>query len=349
MKSKKQIAEEAISRADTLEEHGDLNEARNVLRNAITLAPSVPQLRALYGRLLHLNEEWKEALTNFDIALAAVPAAASTLFYRGRARAMTGNLDGALADFERTLKLQPDSLDAYYEIAQINSFLGKKKEALLLLRKIESISQEPFRETHGLIRGIEEDIQKLRANDTNESGAGDRTHEEIEKDYQQMQSELTPEEVIEDAQFHEQNGELNVAIHVLKQGVNNNPDNPKLHALLGRALYLSERYHEAIREFDVALKSKPTASSTIYFRARAKSKIDLLDEALLDYSLVLELQPRSADALYETALILEFQKKYDESLSKLHDVQTVAGQGFEDVSDRIETLKSKMHPEISPP
>lgn len=155
-------------------------------------------------------------------------------------------------------------------------------------------------------------------------------------------TEISPEEAIEDADYHEKNGELDVAIYVLKQAADSSPDHPKLRALLGRLLYLAGQNNAAISEFDAALSLKPDAATTLYFRARAKLKIDLLDEALVDFAAVLQLQPRASDALNQISLILEFQKKYEESLSYLNRAVAIDASKFEAAAERTGILESKI-------
>lgn len=157
-----------------------------------------------------------------------------------------------------------------------------------------------------------------------------------------MTKQITPEEAIEDADYHEENGELDVAIHVLRQAVNETPDHPKLHALLGRVMYLAGQQKAAITQFDIALAIKPDAPSTLYFRARAKCKSKLYDEALVDYEAVLRLQPSSSDALDQMSRILTLQGKHEASLSHLRRAQEIAGDNLEDVSERISILELKV-------
>jgi len=152
----KDIADEAIRKADEAEDRGDLASAQRILSDAVEVAPDVPRLRARYGRLLHLDGQWREAIVQFDAALAIKPKAASTLFFRGRAKSMLEDMEGAIADFETTLELQPESYDALYEMAMIRDYQGRWDEALVLLRRIQTLSPETFRDVPGLIATIQE-------------------------------------------------------------------------------------------------------------------------------------------------------------------------------------------------
>lgn len=142
MKSPKEIADKALLEADALEEAGDLDGARARLQASFDGASEVPRFRAHLGRLLYLDEQWEDAIAEFDAALSMVPTAAATLFFRAKARYGVGDLNGAFADYEKTFQLQPESCDALYGMAKVRDYQGKFEEALSYLRQVETIDKE---------------------------------------------------------------------------------------------------------------------------------------------------------------------------------------------------------------
>ena len=74
-------------------------------------APKRPHLDRAYD--LFRAQQWKESLVHFDAALELDPANAEATYFRGAARAQSGALDLALADFLRVMELDPDRIDAY--------------------------------------------------------------------------------------------------------------------------------------------------------------------------------------------------------------------------------------------
>ncbi len=142
MKSSRDIANEALQVADALEESGDLAGARAVLQAALGEASGVARLRAHLGRLLYLDEQWQGAIVEFDAALSMVPRAATTLFFRAKAKYGLGDLNGAFADYESTVELQPESCDALYGMAKVRDYQGQSEEALSYLVKLEAIEED---------------------------------------------------------------------------------------------------------------------------------------------------------------------------------------------------------------
>ena len=153
-------AEEAIRRADEQEEVGDLAGALETLSTAIISDSANPKLHALRGRLHHLRKEWREAIADFDPALALKPTTPTTLFFRGRARSMLDDLDGALADFWACVSLQPDSADAYVEIGDIHYYRHEYSEAREAFTR--AMNLDPLR-TETLSERIADIETKLRS------------------------------------------------------------------------------------------------------------------------------------------------------------------------------------------
>lgn len=100
--SEAQRTNEALTRADVLERSGDLSGAIAELSAAIAIDPTNAGQRAHRGRLLHLREDWQEALQDFDAALfARRNAGAGSISLKQRTRRMAsgwflfGALEGA--------------------------------------------------------------------------------------------------------------------------------------------------------------------------------------------------------------------------------------------------------------
>ncbi|MBL8918049.1 MAG: tetratricopeptide repeat protein [Myxococcaceae bacterium] len=117
-----------VEAADRLEDIGDLDGAIEVFVSFLNTV-SVPRLHALLGRLYYLKQEYCRAIEQFSTALAVKPDAATTLFFRGQALAMSGKLETAIQDFNAVLRLQPAAADAYREIGYIREFQKRLAEA----------------------------------------------------------------------------------------------------------------------------------------------------------------------------------------------------------------------------
>jgi len=151
------VVTQAIRKADELENSGDLAAASEVLSTALVAAPGSGRLRALLGRLEYLQQNYSSAIRNFDLALSHRPHAASTLYFRARARSMIDDLAGALLDFAECVRLEPHSADAHYEMGLIHEYRRDFAEALASFERARALEKSPER-----VADLEERIVSLR-------------------------------------------------------------------------------------------------------------------------------------------------------------------------------------------
>ncbi|MDX2122467.1 MAG: tetratricopeptide repeat protein [Gemmatimonadota bacterium] len=146
---------------------GDYAGAIQALTRALTLAPSEVQAQSLLGWAQMLNEEYDEALTTFSRVLMKEPANSlarinvgyiclkkrifgeaiehlskairldndrkATLYahyYLGLVYLEREMFEDAVTFFQKTLKLGPNLLEAYYELGRANWFMGDRDAAL---------------------------------------------------------------------------------------------------------------------------------------------------------------------------------------------------------------------------
>lgn len=132
--------DEAVRRADQLEDEGDLDTAITVLSKEIKASPTAARLYARRGRLRYLSKAYHEAIADFDVAITLRPSAATTFYFRARAKSFLNDLDGALADFEACVSLQPNSPDALFEMGLIHEYRRRFNDALALYERAKAIA-----------------------------------------------------------------------------------------------------------------------------------------------------------------------------------------------------------------
>jgi tetratricopeptide (TPR) repeat protein len=112
-----------------LEQAGRFDEALQLLRDAVAVAPAdVGALLALAIALLRL-EDGAGALTHVDAALAVAPNLAPAHANRGMALQVIGRPDLAEASFRHALTLDPNSIAAKAGLAALQSMRGAHQEA----------------------------------------------------------------------------------------------------------------------------------------------------------------------------------------------------------------------------
>lgn len=139
----------------------------------------------------------------------------------------------------------------------------------------------------------------------------------------------------------EKQGQLDGAIAALEGFLASNSV-PRVHARLGRLYYLKKQYNQAIEQFSIALKAKPDAPTTLFFRGQALSMLGKLESAIRDFDACLRLQPTAADAFREIGYIREFQKRYLEAREAFERARTLDPAMSEELDDEIADLDSRL-------
>ncbi|HEY7081304.1 MAG TPA: tetratricopeptide repeat protein [Nitrososphaeraceae archaeon] len=134
----------------------------------------------------------------------------------------------ALESFNKAIMITPDYAEAYYRKGQALVNLGKHQEAVKCF-------DEALR------------IQPLY----NEAAKEKEAALEIQR---QKESTL----IIQEGQLHLKNGRYNSAIDSFTKAIDANPNYALAYTYKGDTLYKLQRYEEAIKYFDEALKLKPS-------------------------------------------------------------------------------------------
>lgn len=155
------LAEAALKRADALEDAGDLDGAVQAMTKAIELEPNRMKYRARRGRLLSMQENWRAAIRDFDSVLAVKESAPSILYSRGRARFMSADVDGAIADLERCISLEPGAADAWAIIGDIHRLRRNWEESISAYERARELEPNKRAELGDLILEMKEQIRAL--------------------------------------------------------------------------------------------------------------------------------------------------------------------------------------------
>jgi tetratricopeptide (TPR) repeat protein len=129
------------TRAKVLDDKGDSAAAQRDLATASRLDPTDPWAPNILGECHIGQNRPKAALELFNRAIAISPDFSVAVGNRGKARAMLGNLDGALADLTQASVLAPNDPDWHQARARIFTVRGDWKAALTCWN--EAIRLEP--------------------------------------------------------------------------------------------------------------------------------------------------------------------------------------------------------------
>jgi TPR repeat protein len=106
---------------------GDLDVAAEELRGAIRVNPDLAEARLTLAAVLVARQEWQAAGTELEAALGAEPLQAQ--YTLGLVRYAQGDLAGAIDAYRRLLARAPDAHDARYNLALVLKLARRDAEA----------------------------------------------------------------------------------------------------------------------------------------------------------------------------------------------------------------------------
>ena len=104
------------------------------------------------GRIYLSNDQYDQAIADFNQALQFDPKTAAAYFNRGRAFKLKGNYEQAVADYSEAIQLNPEMVAAYVNRGQIYNMAGRYDEAIADFD--QALQLDPGRVNPYLNRGV---------------------------------------------------------------------------------------------------------------------------------------------------------------------------------------------------
>ena len=121
---------ELQSEAEQALAQGDLVVATERYREAVKVKPDDPELHALVGVVEEAQGHQAEAQAAYAEAERLSPTRARFLVTRGMSRVRFGDVDGAIADGQEALTLEPEMAEAYFLLGNAFEAKGDRLEAI---------------------------------------------------------------------------------------------------------------------------------------------------------------------------------------------------------------------------
>jgi tetratricopeptide (TPR) repeat protein len=139
-----------------LVQEGNTGEARKVLEKALAINPQLARTNYFYGRALREDGEYDAAIQRFNIVLAQYPRDRVVRNELGRTLFLQKRYADAIKQFEQTLGIDPEDLQAHYNLMLCYNGLGddakaNEHKARYLRFKADESAQAitgPYRQTH---------------------------------------------------------------------------------------------------------------------------------------------------------------------------------------------------------
>jgi tetratricopeptide (TPR) repeat protein len=139
-----------------LVQEGDIGGARTVLEKALALKPGLARANFFYARVLKEEGKYDDALARLREVLAQYPRDRVVRNEVGRILFLQKKYDMAIAEFNQTLSIDPEDLQAHYNLMLCYSGVGDETRAnahkdRYLRFKADESSQAitgPYRQAH---------------------------------------------------------------------------------------------------------------------------------------------------------------------------------------------------------
>jgi Flp pilus assembly protein TadD len=139
-----------------LVQEGDIAGARAVLEKALALKPDLARTNFFYARILKEEGKYDQAISRLKLVLAQYPRDRVVRNELGRILFLQKRYADAVAEFQQTLSIDPEDLQAHYNLMLCYSGLGNEaranehKERYLRFKADESAQAitGPYRQVH---------------------------------------------------------------------------------------------------------------------------------------------------------------------------------------------------------
>ena len=252
------------------------------------LTPSEYKTR---GFLAYERKEYKDAITDYDIAIDKDRNYAEAYYLRGLARVSLKQQEEAIVDFDDAIRLDPNHADAYHERGVAKGKLERYEESIVDFNEV--IRLDPKRTNDYYWRGgMKYNLRRYEESiiDFNEVVRLNPKHEEAY--YWRGRAKNSLERYAE-------------AIVDLDDAIRLNLKDPRVYYWRGISKKRSGQYAASIVDFDLAIRQEPTYAYSHYQRGGAKFELDRFAEAKADLEEALSLaKQRDDDALIRWILNL---------------------------------------------
>jgi tetratricopeptide (TPR) repeat protein len=219
---------------------------------------------------------WQDSETLWNHAVAVTTGNFAALDYLGGTLQQKGNLDGAIADFQKALEIEPDSVETRNDLGLAFLQSGNTAEAIVHFQKALEIS---------LDSGVTGPGNVLEPNDKSHAWVIARAHCNL-------------------ANALQQTGRLDEAGAHYEQALEADPDYAEAHANFGAVLMQQGLVDNAIMQYQQALEINPGFAETRFDLASAFQQKAQVKQAIAQYQKAIEIKPDFTAALNNLAYLL---------------------------------------------
>jgi tetratricopeptide (TPR) repeat protein len=324
-------------RADAKFLLGDHVGAVRDIESALEKDPRNPSLYDTLGWIRLRAKEPEQAVRDLSQALHLQGDLAPALVHRGLAYGTLRQLKNAAADFERALKLEPSSKEAWTYLCQARRLQKSPKEALKACDRAVAIDSQygpaylqralawhDLRQWPRVIEDIESAWQlgTRRAEGILARAiahAANRQYSEAHRSYL-LALRLDPyvkSPYIGFTPGHPEGQDFLTAIVDLDKKMQEDIRNPYVFILRADSLHNADQFDKAVLEYTKAMELDGSVADAYVGRGVALSGQDALEASQQDFIRALELDPDDSGTRVRLATVLTMRRNYRAALSEL--------------------------------
>jgi len=137
-------AESYLRRYQSTKDTSFLTVARTSSRRAIDLNPQLFEVHFIMGLVQYTAGEYQDAIISFESALKVQPESADAWRELANTYVAAGRLDEAEASFKRLIRLRPDEWSAYKDLGLLYNSLGRLAEAVSNFKRVVDLTPDNY-------------------------------------------------------------------------------------------------------------------------------------------------------------------------------------------------------------
>ena len=273
------------------------------LLNKISVKEGHFRAHFISDKLLHEAGKYNEAEQELMKSIKLQPDSIEALDELGRVLLMLKKPEAALDIYERITHLNQDDYSAWCSKANIYSKLNRWKEAASNYKEAVRIRPDNYRSHYNLAVALDE--------------CGSR----------QAAAEAFKEAIILHPDFVDAYNNLGItlsllgryeeALEVYEEGIKRNPQNFSLFFNMGMNLFETGKYVEAAAAYRNAIDIKPDELEIYYYLGAALTELRHYNDAIDAYKCALKIKPADGELHYNIAAIYAMLGRYDIAVENL--------------------------------
>ena len=303
----------ATAAAYALEQQGKDQEAQAAWEQIAKAHPADAEAYANLGLLHARQQKYPQAITFYRKAQALNPAMPGLQMNLGLALFKSGNLRGAMHEFEPLLKKQdsasPDAQRLRILLGMCHYGLGEYAAAVPPLR--EAMQRDPQDLPYRLVLAH----SCLRAKQY--QCVLDVYHEILSLNAESAEADMLAGEALDE--MHDHNG----AVEQFRAAVKADPKQPGVHFGLAYLLWTGSQWDEAEQQFQAELENNPQNVQALVYLADSQIRQNHFDTARPLLEKAVRIDPKFEMAHLEIGILDSQAGKNEEALRELHQAATL--------------------------